>query len=99
MLLQRLLRLAHREGREIFESAVWDPQTLADCQDLVAGGDASDPAFWSLPWRVHHERTGGDFPDSGSAGPTEPAGEKFDESDEGLRERLPRLFEAFWEED
>jgi hypothetical protein len=86
------------QGREIFEGAVQDPDSLAELldsfdEDLDGDGEelgyAADEAYEQL--------TGAVAPDLGIAPqPTEPVGTPVDLDDEAaLAERLPRLWERF----
>jgi hypothetical protein len=90
------------QGRQTFEAAVRDPETLADYPPLIAESwpdHPSYPAFWSIPWQVYHDKTGEeDFPDLGLGELGKPTGEKFEDDEESLRARHPRLFDRFDED-
>lgn len=90
------------QGRETFEAAARDAETLADYPPLVADvwpDFPSYPAFWSIPWQVYHEKTGADdFPALGLPPLGKPSGTRFDDDEDSLRARHPRLFDRFWED-
>ncbi|MGN9790874.1 DUF4240 domain-containing protein [Streptomyces sp. OZ13] len=86
------------QGREIFESAVHEPDSLAELlddfdEDIDGDGEelgyAADEAYEQL--------TGADAPDLGiPVQSAEPAGTPFDlDDDTVLAERFPRLWERF----
>jgi hypothetical protein len=87
------------QGREVFEAALRDPESLAENAELKLELDALYPAFWSLPWTVYREKTGRDMPDLDIAQPAEPAGKKLSDIPSELARRFPRLFQAFFRED
>ena len=90
------------QGRETFEAALRDPETLADNAELKVSDGATYPAFVSIPWEVYQYQAGHDMPELDLAHPSQPAGEKSSEEPIELAERFPRLYQAFfrdyWEE-
>ncbi len=86
------------QGRNVFEAALRDPESLADNPELKTSAAARYPAFWSMPWQVYREVTGKNMPNLGIAEPAEPAGKKFSDVHAELAEKFPRLFKAFYRE-
>src|SRR5690349_2962108 len=87
------------QGREVFEAALRDPESLADNAELKAEVDALYPAFASLPRDVYREKTGKDMPELGMAPAASPAGKKLSDVPGKLASHFPRLFKAFSRED
>lgn len=91
------------QGRETFEAALRDPETLADNAELKVSDGATYSAFMSIPWEVYRHNAGHDMPELGPAHPAQPAGEKMAEEPIELAGRFPRLYRAFfrdhWEEE
>lgn len=88
------------QGREAFEAALRDPDSLADNAEVKADASCAYPAFWSIPFTVYRERTGRDLPKI--ALPARPAGKKLPEEPRELAQQFPRLyktcFREHWEE-
>lgn len=88
------------QGREVFEGAVHDPDSLADLLDDFdeeVDGDGEDLGFAAD--EAYEQLTGAEPPDLGlPAPPPEPLGTPFDpEDDAALAERFPRLWDRFRE--
>ena len=80
------------QGRDVFEQALADPETLADLDDIE---DAEAEEFGYLAAQVYQDRTGQPIPaDNGPTLPHDPKGEPWDE--EGIEELYPRLAERYW---
>ena|SRR5689334_16669837 len=80
-------------GRDVYERAVNDPESLADIE-VGPGGeeDASFEEFAYVAGRVYEEKTGKDLPrDTSLVHPSDPSGEPFEEDSDALAERYPRL--------
>ncbi|GKQ34485.1 DUF4240 domain-containing protein [Streptomyces sp. A012304] len=88
------------QGREVYEGAVHDPDSLAellDDFDEEVDGDGEELGYAAD--EAYEQLTGTVAPDLGIApAPAEPAGTPVDLEDErALAERLPRLWERFKE--
>jgi len=80
------------QGREIFESALKNPDSLAD----VLSGDEDDLECEDLLYaadRAHEDLVGDPLPPRTYSGPSEPHGSEWDEDD--LAEMFPRLAAKF----
>jgi hypothetical protein len=87
------------QGREVFEAALRDSESLADNAELKREVDALYPAFRSLPGDVYRAKTGKDMPELGIAQPAAPAGKKLSDVPAELAGKFPRLFKAFYREE
>jgi hypothetical protein len=85
-------------GRETYERALADPESLADVE---LGPDAEEEVFFEefayVADRVYEEKTGEELPRTAGAGRSEPAGEPWEEDDEELERRFPRLWAKYGE--
>ncbi|MEV4684302.1 DUF4240 domain-containing protein [Streptomyces kurssanovii] len=86
------------QGREIFESAVHEPDALAELLDDFdedVDGDGEELGYAAD--EAYEQLTGADAPDLGiPVQSAEPAGTPFDLDDDAvLAERFPRLWERF----
>lgn len=83
-------------GRQVYDSALADPDSLADAT-LDAAADTWED--WTSPtMRVMHERVGRwAFAGSPPFSPTEPTGDEWQEDGEELARRFPRLTAAYGE--
>jgi len=83
-------------GREIYEKALADPETLADVE---FGADAEEDAFFEefayVPGQVYRKKTGDDLPARYRSHPSEPAGEEWEEEGDDLSRRYPRLWARY----
>jgi hypothetical protein len=87
-------------GREVFEGALHDPESLADLLDDFdeeIDGDGEELGYAAD--EAYEQLTGAVAPDLGIApAPSEPEGTPVDlENDRALAERYPRLWERFRE--
>lgn len=92
-------------GREVYQSALKDPESLADLEVEPAGpyGVWEFEEFSCAAYDVWAELGGeghlADFAIPGNdAGGGDPEGEPFDDSEEGLQTRYPKLWARFGEE-
>ena len=78
-------------GREAFEAALRDADSLADLPMVPIG----EEFVLSVPLKVYEQETGKAFPqyDSVVPHPSEPVGERWEEAD--LPSRLPRVWKRF----
>jgi hypothetical protein len=84
-------------GRDRFERALADPESLAEI-DLAPDAEegASFEEFGYVASRVYEEKTGENLPlDPQCSHPPEPAGEPWEEDEEALSARYPRLWAKF----
>jgi len=81
-------------GRSVFESALDNPDTLADV--VEKGEDLRNEAFASVSQHVYEERTGNEMPKRGFSHPRKPTGEDWDPDNKELcASRLPKLWRKF----
>ncbi len=78
------------QGKEIFHNAVRDPETLAD----VAETDSSLEELMYVAAKAYEVKTNTKFPQTSHPFP-KLTGDKFDEDDEFLRGKYPKLFAKF----
>lgn len=79
-------------GRERYERALRDPESLAEVKLGPDGEeDASFEGFAYVAATVYEKVTGKKIPDTGVAYPREPSGEPWEEDDAALAERYPVL--------
>lgn len=80
-------------GREIYERALKDPESLADVPLGPEGGeDAFFEEFAYVAPQVYEKKTGKEeMPDYERHSTDEPAGEAWDEDGDDLERRFPRL--------
>lgn len=83
-------------GRDVFEAAMKDPESLAKNAALPGVEEVFFQGFSYVAHRVHEEKFGEDLPDLNLVQLKEPLGKRFSEDAEELRKRLPKLFKAFW---
>jgi hypothetical protein len=78
-------------GREIYENAIKNPESLVDVVDRKDVEDFFFEELGSVPIEVYEEQTG-DWPRVSTGFKDEPKGIPFDEDDAALKNRLPLLF-------
>jgi hypothetical protein len=78
------------QGRQVFEAALADPETLAD---VVARGEVECEEILYVPFEVYERVSGGRQLPAGLHQPQEPSGKAWEEKD--LDTRFPRLTAAF----
>lgn len=91
------------QGRDVFEAAVADPDSLAEVgavrRALADGDELECEAMLAVAWDAYEEATGEELPDA--ARPDLPELDPmwdFDDED-AMRERLPRLAALVYDED
>lgn len=85
------------KGRYAFESALSDPESLVNL-DPDPNEGASFESFMYVAGNVWEEKSGKDLmdmPNEREPGSAEPAGEPFEEDEEVLSARYPKLYEKF----
>jgi hypothetical protein len=84
-------------GRNTFERALSDPDSLADVELGPEGEEeASFEEFAYIAAQVYEDKTGNELPaDPATAYPDEPGGEPWEEDNDALAERYPRLFAKY----
>ena len=85
-------------GRVTFEAALADPESLADldeAQVACLGYELDYEGYAYACTDVYEEKTG-EQPECTAPCPEQPAGEEWDEDEDILRERFPRLFAKYW---
>jgi len=94
-------------GREVYEVALREPDTLADVADQPGIETTDFEEFGYVAYEVYEEKTGRELVDDMPSVPrsslsgrlSEPAGYGWDHDDEDeLRRRFPKLMAKFWEE-
>ena len=91
------------KGRRVFESAVADPDSLADIAAPDAQGASEFEEFAYVAGHVWGEKTGMDpfrdpkalFPYTGAPPASQPSGVPFEEDPEYLAKRYPKLWARF----
>ncbi|WP_225755288.1 DUF4240 domain-containing protein [Actinotalea sp. Marseille-Q4924] len=91
------------QGRDTFESAVGEPDSLADVPAvraaMAAGEELESEAMLAVAWDVYESLTGDELPDTDRAAlPQLEAMWDFDDEHE-MRVRLPRLAALAYDED
>jgi hypothetical protein len=86
-------------GREVYERALQDAETLAD---IELGPNPDEAAcfeeFAAVASQVYEEKTGEEIPYPDREYPSEPAGEEWAEERDDLARRFPRLWARYgWE--
>jgi len=85
-------------GRKTYESALSDPESLAEIT-LGDGGeeDASFEVFAYAAAEAYEASTGDELPHPERNFPNEPSGERWEEGEEELAGRYPKLFAKYGE--
>lgn len=82
-------------GREVYERALADPESLADFDEDWIGNEE----FGYLAWEAYQAKTGKEMPWKQIDRPKHPLGDGWDLDDyETNRQRLPRIWEKYGEE-
>jgi hypothetical protein len=86
-------------GKDVFEAALKDVESLVDVVDSPDVEDTFFEEFLYVPGEVYEEKTGKEMPLIEREITSEPQGEPWEEDEEGkdLRDRFPKLWEAFEE--
>jgi len=78
-------------GQKVFESALAEPDTLADV--VQKGEDLRNQAFASVAQHVYQQKTGKETPERGISHPHKPTGEDWDPDNKELcAKHLPKLW-------
>jgi hypothetical protein len=78
-------------GREVYEAALRDPESLVDVADASGVEVTSFEEFRYVARQVYEERTGRDLPDTGVRHEREPLGDPWSEAGDDLARLLPKL--------
>jgi len=78
------------EGKEVFESALVDPESLAELDDI----EAELEEFGYVAMELYEEKAGSEMPDNSITYPQQPVGDEWDE--DGVEKLYPRLAEKYW---
>lgn len=86
-------------GRQIFEAALIDPDSLVEVANEDNGeGYIANESFGYVAGEIYEEKTGNELPRSETSHPSDPAGEDWDFDDEDLcAQKLPKLWAKFGE--
>jgi hypothetical protein len=79
-------------GRRVFEGAVSQVESLLDVVDAPGIEDVFFEEFQYVPAQIYEELTGREIPEAPGQPPVEPAGERWDEDEEKLARRFPKLW-------
>ena len=79
------------EGKEIFESALNNPESLAELDDIE---DAELEEFGYVAMELYEEKTGSELPVRSKGYPKDPIGDEWDE--DGVEKLYPKLAEKYW---
>lgn len=82
-------------GREVYEAALRDPESLLEVADADGLEATSFEEFQYVPQQVYEEKTGQEMPDTGVSHAREPAGDKWSEEGDDLSRRLPKLWAKY----
>lgn len=78
------------EGKEVFESALKNPESLAELDDM----EAELEEFGYVALELYEEKAGSEMPDNSIPYPQEPVGDQWDE--DGIEKLYPKLAEKYW---
>ncbi len=82
-------------GREVYEAALQDPESLIDVADADGVEATSFEGFHYVAGQAYEAMTGQEMPDTGQASAQEPAGDQWSEDGDDLARRLPRLWAKY----
>lgn len=82
-------------GRDAYEQALEDPDSLADVVRRPGIESIFFEEFPSVPDQVYEQRAGQEMPDYPGEYPDSPTGQRRGESDTELRQRFPRLWAQY----
>jgi len=86
------------QGREVFENALIDPDSLADIPEQEVDNMFAE-GFQYVSAQIYEKKAGG-YPERVRPHPKQPFGEQFDgEDEEELQRRYPRTYARFWNKD
>ena len=85
------------QGREVYEAALANPDSLVDVDFEDASAEMSFEGYQYVADEVFEDKTGRELPMSDVSFPVEPAGEAWDEEDEDdLKAVCPNLFKMYY---
>lgn len=82
-------------GRDVYDAALRDPESLLDVADADGVEVTSFEEFQYVPRQVYEEKTGQDMPDTDVERPTDPIGEEWSEDSDDLARRFPKLWAKY----
>jgi hypothetical protein len=82
-------------GRQVFESAMADVESLVDAASSPGIEDVFFEGFINVPDEVYEQLTGRELPEDIGLSFGEPAGAKWSPTGEELRRRFPRLWSKY----
>jgi hypothetical protein len=82
-------------GREVFEAALRDPESLLDVADAPGVEVTSFEELAYVPRQAYEEKAGEDMPDTGVEPPGEPGGDAWSEEGDDLKRLLPKLWRKY----
>jgi len=82
-------------GRDVYEAALRDPQSLVEVADASGVEATSFEEFQYVAAQTYEERTGEELPDTGVSGVSEPVGEPWSEDGDDLERLLPKLWAKY----
>lgn len=82
-------------GRRVFEAAVSDAESLVEAADAPGVEDVFFEEFQYVPAQAYEALTGQEPPEYEGRSPEEPAGERWNEDERNLAQRLPRLWARY----
>lgn len=82
-------------GRHSFESAIEDPDSLADIADGPGVEDVFFEGFINVPDQVYEQLTGSEIPEHTGHSLGDPAGYPWNPEGDDLQQRFPRLWAKY----
>ncbi len=82
-------------GREIFDAALRDPESLTSIADAPGIESCSFEEFQYLPSQLYEDMTDEELPETGVSQLEEPVGEAWSEDGDELARRLPQVWAKF----
>lgn len=82
-------------GREVYEAALRDPETLVDVADASGVEETSFEDFQYAARQIYESKTGHELPDTGVSHDNEPRGEPWSEDRDDLAQLLPKLWQRY----
>jgi len=82
-------------GRDVYDAALRDPETLIDVANADGVEATSFEEFQYVPSQVYEEKAGQPMPDTDVTHPKEPAGEQWSEEGDDLARRFPKLWAQY----
>ncbi len=82
-------------GRQVFERAMADVESLADIASGPGVEDVFFEGFINVPEQVYEQLTGREIPEYMESSLGEPAGDRWEPTGDDLRRRFPRLWAKY----